>query len=123
MARRFYAIRTGWHGNHEEYGNWMSNPLFYKLGVGILLSALLTILAFTVLHLPVLGIVFAMILAAITLVTCWFAWIRKQYSFGGGGMMGKVHESLLSHLEFDGKGTILEVGCGSGPLTIRAALT
>lgn len=79
-------IELGTHG--EEYGNWMSNPVFYMLGGRILLSALLTILAFTVLHLPVLGIVFAVILAAITLVTCWFAWIRKQYSFGGGGMIG-----------------------------------
>ena len=121
MVMENKRIELGTHG--EEYGNWMSNPVFYMLGGGILVSALFTILAFTVLHLPILGSIFAIILAGITLVTCWFAWIRKQYSFSGGGMMAKVHESLLSHLEFDGNGTILEVGCGSGPLTIRAALT
>ena len=37
--------------------------------------------------------------------------------------MNKVHQTLLSCLDFDGQGTLLEVGCGSGPLSIRAALT
>ncbi len=34
-----------------------------------------------------------------------------------------MHEVVLSHLDFDGAGTLLEVGCGSGALSIRAALT
>ena len=38
-------------------------------------------------------------------------------------MMEKVHEVLLSYLDFDGKGTLLEVGCGSGALSIRAAIS
>ena len=98
-------IKIGTHG--EQYGNWMSKPVFYMLGGGIALAALLAVLSFTVFHLPILGIIFAVILAALTAATCWCAWIRKQYSFGGGGMMDKVHQSLLSHLDFDGNGTLL----------------
>lgn len=41
---------------------------------------------------------------------------------GGGGMMDRTHLVVLSHLDFDGQGQLLEVGCGSGPLSIRAAL-
>ena len=37
--------------------------------------------------------------------------------------MERVHEVVLSHLDFDGRGSLLEVGCGSGALSIRAALT
>ena len=37
--------------------------------------------------------------------------------------MERVHQTLLSHLDYDGKGTLLDVGCGSGALAIRAALT
>ena len=37
--------------------------------------------------------------------------------------MGQTHLTVLSHLDFDGKGQLLDVGCGSGPLSIRAALT
>ena len=36
---------------------------------------------------------------------------------------GQVHRVVLSHLDYDGEGKILEVGCGSGALTIRSALT
>lgn len=37
--------------------------------------------------------------------------------------MERVHHTVLSHLDYDGKGTLLDVGCGSGALSIRAALT
>ena len=37
--------------------------------------------------------------------------------------MEKVHAHVLANLDFDGQGTLLEVGCGSGALAIRAALT
>ena len=38
-------------------------------------------------------------------------------------MMEQVHQIVLSHLDFDGQGQLLDVGCGSGALSIRAALT
>ena len=38
-------------------------------------------------------------------------------------MMEKVHQTILSNLDFDGKGQLLEVGCGSGAMVNRAALT
>ena len=34
-------------------------------------------------------------------------------------MMEQVHQIVLSHLDFDGQGQLLEVGCGSGALSIR----
>ena len=37
-------------------------------------------------------------------------------------MMERVHRVVLSHLDFDGKGTLLDVGCGSGALSVLAAL-
>ena len=37
--------------------------------------------------------------------------------------MERTHQCLLAHLGFDGRGTLLDVGCGSGALSIRAALT
>ena len=62
-------IRLGTHG--EDYGSWMSNPVFYIIG----------------------------------------------------GIMEQVHRVVLSHLDYDGQEKILEVGCGSGALIIRVALT
>ena len=105
----------------EQYGNWMSMPVFYWMGAGAAIAAILMILSFTLFKLPVLGVVFAVILVVLLIIICWFAWIRKQYSFTGGGIMEQVHKVVIKHLDFDGKGTILEVGCGSGALAIRCA--
>ena len=115
------AIRLGTHG--ENYGSWMSNPVFYVLGALLALSVVLAVLSFTVFHITVLGVVFVIAAAILLALLLWCAWIRRQYAFGSGGMMEQVHQVVLSHLDFDGQGQLLDVGCGSGALSIRAALT
>ena len=115
------AIRLGAHG--EDYGSWMSNPVFYMAGGVTALAALLAVLSFAVFHISVLGILFAIIVAGLLAVLVWITWIRRQYAFDGGRIMERVHQSILSHMDYDGKGTLLDVGCGSGALSIRAALT
>lgn len=115
------VIHLGTHG--EDYGNWMSNPVFYMVGGLIVLAALLAGLSFTVLHIPVLGILFFLSVAGLLAILVWITWIRRQYAFDGGRTMEQVHETILSHMDYDGKGTLLDVGCGSGALSIRAALT
>lgn len=114
-------IKVGTHG--EDYGSWMSNPVFYVFGGIALVALVLTVLSFAVFRIPVLGIVFAAATVVLAVLLCWMAWIRRQYAFGKGGMMEKVHQTILSSLEFDGSGSLLEVGCGSGALAVRAALT
>ena len=37
-------IRIGTHG--EDYGNWMSSPVFYMLGALLALSIVLTVMSF-----------------------------------------------------------------------------
>lgn len=111
-------IRLGTHG--EDYGSWMSNPVFYIIGGIGVLAAVLAVLSFYVFHVAVLGVLFAIITIALVVL---LIWIRRQYAFGGGRIMEQVHRVILSHLDYDGEGKILEVGCGSGALTIRAALT
>ena len=113
-------IRVGAHG--EDYGSWMSNPVFYAFGGGIALAAALAVLSFTAFHSAVLGAIFIAAIAVLLAMVGWMAWIRRQYAFGKGGMMERVHQTILSNLDFDGRGELLEVGCGSGALAIRAAL-
>ena len=115
------AIRLGTHG--EDYGSWMSNPVFYMVGGLAALAALLAVLSFVVFHIFVPGILFVIIVAGLLALLGWITWIRRQYSFDGGRIMERVHQVILSHMDYDGKGTLLDVGCGSGALSIRAALT
>ena len=114
-------IHLGRHG--EDYGNWMSNPVFYMAGGLLAITAVLAVLSFTVFHITVLDMIFTGAAVVLLALLLWITWIRRQYAFDGGGMMEKVHQILLSHLDYDGKGNLLEVGCGSGALSIRAALT
>ena len=115
------AIRLGTHG--EDYGSWMSNPVFYMVGGLTALAALLAVLSFAVFHIFVPGILFVIIVAGLLALLGWITWIRRQYAFDGGRIMERVHQTILSHMDYDGKGTLLDVGCGSGALSVRAALT
>ena len=115
------VIRLGTHG--EDYGNWMSDPVFYMVCGLTTLAALLAVLSFAVIHVPVLGFLFVIVVAGLLVLLSWITWIRRQYAFDGGRIMEQVHQTILSHMDYNGKGTLLDVGCGSGALSIRAALT
>ena len=115
------GVRLGTHG--EDYGNWMPVSMLRLVGGLLALAVVMAVLSFTVFRLTVLGVIFIIAVAVFLVLLCWIAWIRRQYAFGGGGMMERVHHAILSHLDYDGRGTLLDVGCGSGALAIRAALT
>lgn len=99
-------IKVGTHG--EDYGSWMSNPVFYVFGGIALVTLVLTALSFTIFRITVLGVVFAAATVILVALLCWMAWIRRQYAFGKGGMMEKVHQTILSSLDFDGHGSLLD---------------
>ena len=119
--RKQEAVRLGTHG--EDYGSWMSTPVFFMAGIPAALAILLAVLSFAAFRTPALGILFSGITICLIALLCWLVWIRRQYAFEGGRVMGRVHQTVLSHLDYDGRGTLLDVGCGSGALSIRAALT
>ena len=100
-------IKVGTHG--EDYGSWMSNPVFYVFGGGTLLAAVLAVLSFTTFHSTVLGVIFTVAVVGLLAGLGWITWIRRQYAFGKGGMMEKVHQTILSNLDFDGKGQLLRL--------------
>ena len=93
------------------------------MGGLLALAAALAALCFAAFHWNVLGVLFTLAALALAVALCWFAWMRRQFAFGSGGMMEQVHQVVLSHPDFDGQGQLLDVGCGSGALSIRAALT
>ena len=91
-------IRLGSHG--EDYGSWMSNPVFYIIGGITALAVVLAILSFSVFHITALGVLFSVVTAALAALLVWITWIRRQYAFGGGGIMEQVHRVVLSHLDY-----------------------
>jgi len=104
-----------------DYGNWVPKRLLYGL--------LIAVLVLTALLIGGLADGWAwpwMVLVAILLIVsagflCYMAVLYRVFSFNGGGLMGRVHEYVANHLPWDGRGRLLDVGCGAGALTIRCA--
>ena len=105
-------IRLGSHG--EDYGSWMSNPVFYIIGGITALAVVLAILSFSVFHITALGVLLSVVTAALAALLVWITWIRRQYAFGGGGIMEQVHRVVLSHLDYGLLGSCLQLQ--QGPL-------
>lgn len=118
---RATGVRIGTHG--EKYGNWMPVTVLGAVGGLAVLAAVLAVASATLLGSAVLAVLLAAAALVLLGLLCWMAWIRRRYAFGGGNMMDRVHEVVLAHLGFDGEGRLLDVGCGSGALSVRAALT
>ncbi len=46
---------------------------------------------------------------------------HELFAFGKGNMMAKIHEHLVEHLNWDGRGKLIDIGRGGAALTIRFA--
>ena len=106
-----------------NYGNWIPRTfmtLCYS-AVALLLAIELG-LFFASVGTVVLWLVGVVLLLAL-LFTLYMQVCRWLFSFTGRGLMGKFHEYLLAHLDWNGHGQMLDIGCGAAALTVRCAHT
>lgn len=104
-----------------NYGNWLSNKKLWTIGGCFSASVVIlcVLIRFSVHWAFVVTLAaICLILAIVFLYMCLH---HRELFFSGGGLMGKIHGYVLDHLEWNGKGRFLDVGCGSGTLTIRSA--
>lgn len=95
-----------------EYGNWVTARLIVVPGV------LAVSLAGAAVFVPAL----AAAAAAFLLISIYFAYARRAFSPKGRDIQRKVLDLVRSHApDWDGNGEALEIGCGSGALTIQMA--
>lgn len=104
-----------------DYGNWVPLALMKRLAAiaGALLAGEVLLVVLdgpTALTLLVGGLLAAAVILWLYMLRC-----RVLFDFNRGGLMGQVHQYLTDHLPWDGRGTLLDIGCGSGALTIRCA--
>jgi SAM-dependent methyltransferase len=94
-----------------DYGNWVSKRLVYIPGViGLVFSGLA--LLFLVSVIP--AVLFL-------LVSVYFAYARYQFAPQGGNVQDHIIDLVLAHLNWNGEGQALDIGCGNGALTIKLA--
>ncbi|NJP39780.1 class I SAM-dependent methyltransferase [Oscillospiraceae bacterium HV4-5-C5C] len=110
--------------NSPDYANWIPQKLVTGLALTAALLSLLFGLSFL---LPggTLSLILRFILGAAALLMLvmftYMARARKLLSYEGGGVQGKILDNVLRYLDWDGRGELLDIGCGSGALTIKAA--
>jgi ubiquinone/menaquinone biosynthesis C-methylase UbiE len=94
-----------------DYGNWVSTKLIYTFGAISLLFFVLSLL------LPILVVVAGIAL----LIAAYFAYAHYEFSAGGENIQSKIQDRVVEHLDWDGQGKALDIGCGAGPLAIKLA--
>ena len=111
-----------------DYKNWMPKGMVVSfLGAAILSFLLLLVLGI----MPVvgdigirrvLGIVFAVITIILGLVSLWMFLMYRAFSYDGSRQMSKqIIEGIAEYVKVPDGGKCLDVGCGSGALTIACA--
>ena len=104
-----------------DYGNWISSTLMSLLvGIALVLASLLVV-AWLWLRLWPITLIIGLLFLGWIGMTAYMYCCRRAFSFTGGGLMGKMHGYLLEHFDWDGEGRLLDIGCGSGALSIRCA--
>lgn len=104
-----------------NYGNWVPATMMYLLtGLLVLLLALL-VLDRVFWKNTIVAVIAGILFLVVLIYEIYMGLCRREFDFSGGGLMGKIHEHLAAHLPWDGKGTLLDIGCGAGALTIRCA--
>lgn len=104
-----------------NYGNWLSIKKLLKMGGCLAASAAVLVVLFSFSAHWLIIVVSALAFIALAILFTYMFLHHRELSFDGGGLMGRIHQYVLDHLDWDGKGKFLDVGCGSGALTIRSA--
>ena len=104
-----------------NYGNWVPERLLKLLWSFTVIFAVLFVVNLIFWQKIVLTIIFALGTVVLLVYSILMTQMHHAFSFSGGGLMGKVHDYLLSKLNWNGKGTLVDIGCGSGALAIKCA--
>ena len=104
-----------------DYGNWVPMTLIRALvAITIFVFALFAVV-YVWLHLAILDIILCLTAVVAFSMTAYMCMCRRAFSFNGGRLMERIHEFLISHLQWNGTGQLLDIGCGSGALCIQCA--
>lgn len=104
-----------------NYGNWVPEKALYMLfGAAVVLGAIAVIVQ-VVLSRPVITAAAGVLCVLALIMAVYMLICHETFAFGKGNMMAGVHEHLVEHLDWNGEGRLLDIGCGAAALTVRCA--
>ncbi len=116
--------------NKLNYGNWVSDSMMCLWGVASIVLIFISSISFCPFTfmmnwsegiLWTVRILLLIIATVLLVVTVYMSICHYLFSYTGGQVSSKVLDFVLEHLEWDGEGTLIDIGCGSGAMTIKAA--
>lgn len=118
---------------NADYGNWVPAAMMKLLWCLTVVAVVATVLMFVLLSSRVPGIIMIVVTLWSLCMTLYMQRCRYLFDFNGGGLMGEFHQFLIDNFPWnesrkqagisDGRGTILDIGCGAAALTNRVAKT
>lgn len=108
-----------WKGT--DYGNWVPAAMMKMCAIVLVVLFIAELASAFLLENEILNLTIGIIFVIVLAFTLYMWRCRVLFDFHKGGLMGEVHEYLARHLDWNGKGTLLDIGCGAGALTIRCA--
>ena len=104
-----------------NYGHWVPEKALYLLfglaGVFLVVTVLLGVMV----QIPVITVIAGVVCALTFAMAVYMLVCHEAFAFGKGNMMAGVHKHLVEHLDWDGEGKMLDIGCGAAALTVRCA--
>ncbi|HML38716.1 MAG TPA: class I SAM-dependent methyltransferase [Bacillota bacterium] len=111
-----------------DYGNWVPRKGLVAPWIGFAAALILTVVSLTALPAAWPAAILWTVRIVLMLFTLLFlmmgAIMSKAYrlfSYSGGQVSAKILDDLIQRVVWDGNGRALDIGCGSGALSIRVA--
>ena len=104
-----------------DYGNWIARPMMRTLwGITAALVLATLLCALLIGRDTAYGVLLVLSLMSL-LAALYMTYCRHILSEDGGGLMRRIHSALIDRFPWDGRGTVLDIGCGTGALSIALA--
>ena len=104
-----------------DYGNWIARPMMRTLwGITAALVLATLLCALLIGRDTAYGVLLVLSLMSL-LAALYMTYCRHVLSENGGGLMRRIHSALIDRFPWDGHGTVLDIGCGTGALSIALA--
>lgn len=113
-----------------EYGNWVSITMIKSLFFITIIFILLSIVSFLPIQIIsesssnsklIVRSVLIIISIFMIMFSSYMCICQHLYSYSGGQVSSKILDYIVEHIKVKEKGKVLDIGCGSGALTIKIA--
>jgi len=100
-----------------NYGNWIRRKVLWMLAAGVLVFGIFAILPLRL----ALRVPAGVICGILSISFLYPLYSYYMFSSRGGALQEKIYDLIVTYLDYDEKGKLLDIGTGNGVLAIKLA--